>query len=54
MGHDLDTALNRQNRPAGFGLPIVIHYRLTNSLMNPGCGWFIQRFASQKQGTQAR
>ncbi len=48
-------ARNRgQDRPAGFGLPVVVDDRLAERVGNPTVGRLVQRFAGQEQVFERR
>ncbi len=50
----LDAALDREDRPAGLGLPVVVDDRLADALGDPARGRFVERFAGEEQQAQRR
>ena len=51
-GRFFDAMCNRENRPAGFSLPVIVDYWPANPLGDPLGGWLIQRLASEEKSTQ--
>ncbi|MCY1222413.1 hypothetical protein D9M72_345060 [compost metagenome] len=49
----LDAALDRQDRPARLGLPVVVDHRLAQAVLDPARGGLVQRLAGQEQQPQA-
>ena len=50
----VQTASNRHNRPAGFGLPVVVDDRHIQRIAHPTGGRLVQRFSSQIEHFQRR